>query len=923
MEKFKNYKILIFLLVFTFTAQLAWADPGDVEPPKYSYYVAYNKVKVNKTGAGLVYTQQGTSNFDTNFNSKKAEVFRNSSKSNDSNSAVCTEIVDKKSARFTFYMQAEEKEGYKFVHWENEEGEIVSSQKYCSVNVITTNYCGEYTEAESKDPKVWNNPEDNNPDYYDALYTAVFEPLVKDPLIKVSSNNTNLGMTTITHEDNSNAVENDIGDDVVLFAYTLNYDKKFIGWQKNGGTEIIGRENPWHLHVSEENAGEYTAVFEDGYKFCRMKNFGAEHRFVTAINDEGSLNDLTAIKLESSFDDVIANAGSVIEIYTDTKYVPIPDGEGTKKVTYYDFIVQNSSGVDKNYYDFSEGAYLRMPHYTKFIDEGTWAFSQADITYNEEGKKPGLRFRDNNGQASFASLTNDLYSQWYIEPIDKDLETKENYFSLDSAKLVQVGDKYYTTLRTSWNILFNPEQMTPYVVTEVDEENGTFDMEPITGNIIPAGTPVIIETKSNVVLENRMVPTTTPFTGTKPEPNKLVTSEKYFPNQKVDVDSKYKKLISNENGQLAFGGDVEISTVEDPITHQSTTYKLINGNEAYLLLDNEVVKMALPLSKIEQVGVKDRKYKVEDMLVVIYADVDKGMLWCKDQGNQSIAKTEKQDGQIDYMREITKEQKKDWDQSNWVMLQFERPAQNSDLENLLKTATGKYIKPASIKGTYSDINNYTITMANQTLQLIDGGEPYVKNLYCPANFLPKNLNINGGEGAEGIYHGEPAHYFFMNPKVQEVCEITYAVWYGDNKFIVPLPTADNPTQNDSQIDGAFTVDWKYNVLGPNPLKLSEGAAYKFYAVVQRTQNSGYLKANEPSLEPSGDFIVYPLNLNPNENNDYNNVITAIDNLQAGKAVTRVVYYNMMGVASDVPHRGINIVVTEYSDGSRTAVKMLR
>jgi len=908
MEKFKNYKILIFLLVFTFTAQLAWADPGDVEPPKYSYYVAYNKVKVNKTGAGLVYTQQGTSNFDTNFNSKKAEVFRNSSKSNDSNSAVCTEIVDKKSARFTFYMQAEEKEGYKFVHWENEEGEIVSSQKYCSVNVITTNYCGEYTEAESKNTTIWHNPQDNNPDYYDALYTAVFEPLVKDPLIKVSSNNTNLGMTTITHEDNSNAVENDIGDDVVLFAYTLNYDKKFIGWQKNGGTEIIGRENPWHLHVSEENAGEYTAVFEDGYKFCRMKNFGAEHRFVTAINDEGSLNDLTAIKLESSFDDVIANAGSVIEIYTDTEYVPIPDGEGTKKVTYYDFIVQNSSGVDKDYYDFSGGAYLRMPHYTRFADEGTWAFSQADITYNDEGEKTGYRFRDNNGQASFNSFTNDLYSQWYIEPIDKDLETCENYFSLDPAKLVQVGDKYYTTLRTSWNILFNPEQMTPYVVTSVDEETGTFEMEPITGNIIPLGTPVIIETKSTRVEENRMVPTkTAEASGAVPSGNLLQHSEKYFPNQDPPV-SNCKGLYRNANGQLAFGGN-KLSTV--------------NGNEAYLSVASEVVRIEKqPLAKIEKDGVKNGKYIVEDQLVVIYADIDEGRLWCKDQGNKSIAKTEKQDGQIDYMREITKEQKKDWDQSNWVMLQFEQPAQNSDLENLLKTATGKYIEPASIKGTYSDINNFTITMANQTLKLIDGGEPYVKNLYCPANFLPKNLNINGGEGAEGIYHGEPAHYFFMNPKVQEVCEITYAEWDGDNLFIVPLPTAENPTQNDSQIDGAFTVDWTYNVLGPNPPNLLEDAAYKFYAVVQRTQNSGYLKAKEPSREPSGDFIIYPLNLNPNENNDYNNVITAIGGVQSGKTVSRVVYYNLMGVASAVPFQGVNIVVTEYSDGSRQARKVV-
>lgn len=70
------------------------------------------------------------------------------------------------------------------------------------------------------------------------------------------------------------------------------------------------------------------------------------------------------------------------------------------------------------------------------------------------------------------------------------------------------------------------------------------------------------------------------------------------------------------------------------------------------------------------------------------------------------------------------------------------------------------------------------------------------------------------------------------------------------------------------------------------------------------------------------YVVYPLQINK-VTTEENGVITALEGLVGGKAVARVVYYNTMGVASDVPHRGINIVVTEYSDGSRTAVKMLR
>jgi hypothetical protein len=894
MNRFLKFKTLLFLMLFAFAGQNAWAE-------NYSWFNfdVYVKAKV-KTADGLVYDNPETgtvyAKLACNSAEKENHEYAHTHPSNASD--VQTFSLDAT-------LHAIPNAGFKFLYWTKEDGSIISASEAeqndgkatVACNATLRCYYGE-NGADDKNHAASHNSLIEQYGTYSNIfnYYAVFEPILAS--IAVKSNNTNLGRAICSKYDNKK------DDQVTIKAYCIDYDTKFLGWEVNG--EIISRENPYTFTVTNEASDEpiiYTAVFENGYNFHRIRNYVTKN-YLNAISDDGNTSTLvsggaiTSLQLNSNdLNDVMYEAGSIVDIY----YARIPNDTRY----YYDYFVQGAKA--SRYYDFDPddptsstgGVFLRMPFDAKTYTN-TWAFATAN-----EG---GFRFTDDNGTPKI-TMGERPESQWYIECVDKDLNTKENYFSLDPAKLVEVDGKYYTTLRTSWNILFNPEQMTPYIVKSVNETEGTFEMEPITGNIIPAGTPVIIEAKSNDVEENRMVPTlTAAASGAVPSGNLLQVSTKYFPNQPAPV-SNCKALYKNANGQLAFGGNA-LSTV--------------NGNEAYLSVANEVVKIeTLPLSEIEQVGVKNRKYIVEDLLVVIYADIDEGRLWCKDQGNKSIAKTEKQDGQIDYMREITKEQKKDWDQSNWVMLQFEQPAQNSDLENLLKTATGKYIEPASIKGTYSDINNFTITMANQTLKLIDGGEPYVKNLYCPANFLPKNLNINGGEGAEGIYHGEPAHYFFMNPKVQEVCEITYAEWDGDNLFIVPLPTAENPTQNDSQIDGAFTVDWTYNVLGPNPPNLLEGAAYKFYAVVQRTQNSGYLKANEPSLEPSGDFIIYPLNLNPNENNDYNNVITAIGGVQAGKTVTRVVYYNLMGVESDVPHPGINIVETRYSDGSRSVVKVMK
>ena len=1008
MFKLKNYKILLLLMLFALAGQRVWAV--DPTPQKFSYYVAYNKVKVNKTGAGLVYTQQGTKDFDTNFNSKKAEVFRNYSKSNDSNGAVCTEIVDKQSAQFTFYMQAEEKEGYKFVRWINEAGEEVSTQKYCSVSVITSNYCGEYTEAESKDTSVWNNPQENNLNYYDALYTAVFEPLVKDPLIKVRSNNTNLGMTTITHEDNSNAVENDIGDDVVLFAYIVNYDKKFLGWQKNG--EIVSRENPWHMQVSEENAGEYTAVFDDGYKFCRMKNFGTEHRYITAVNDEGGLDDLTAIQLEDSFDDMIANAGSVIEIYTETTYVPIPDGEGTKKVTYHDFKVQNSSGVDKGYYDFSAGKYLRMPHYTKFFDEGTWAFSQADITYNEEGKKTGLRFRDKNGNASFASLTNDPYSQWYIEPMDKDLETKENYFSLDPNKLVEVDGKYYTTLRTSWNILFNPDQMTPYVVTEVDEENGTFDMEPITGNIIPAGTPVIIETKSNDIEDNRMVPTTTAAASDAvPSGNLLQHSEKYFPNQDAPV-SNCKGLYKNANGQLAFGGNA-LNTV--------------NGNEAYLSVASEVVLPkpihTVTLAELVANGEVGETYEITDLTSVDVVDHDQ-LLICKD--NNGYANKDKNTANyIDYMQRTNGIDT--YDQSNWIGLR--RPEGQEFSANVLGTplkgVVGKLIDtinpefqliqlPEATTGTAastalnpyiaasfyglnhqkSEVNNkWYFFVQPKPMELANiewvqwNGEKFVAvNNEAHSNWntakLQGEFEFNGSYLEQGGVFLEAGHIYKMCPAVVKYNDGTnhphvYVIgtvndlnsgdwnpnkgvemWTRDGNIYTATLTvndADNGagyfsftkklgaswtdinayrfgadtesmeyarnypvSESDLDTELPMRADWSD---GTRPFKLSSGT-YRL-TVNLRTMKLivSKTKVTATGRDGSRQYVVYPLALEK-VTSEEGGVITGLRDL-TNPEVIGTDYYNTTGMRSSRPWPGVNIVVTRYSDGSRSAVKVVK
>lgn len=75
---------------------------------------------------------------------------------------------------------------------------------------------------------------------------------------------------------------------------------------------------------------------------------------------------------------------------------------------------------------------------------------------------------------------------------------------------------------------------------------------------------------------------------------------------------------------------------------------------------------------------------------------------------------------------------------------------------------------------------------------------------------------------------------------------------------------------------------------------------------------------------SSKFIIFPLMASPSGSNgsDLGNV-TKVKEVVTSREVTSVHYYNLMGVESSKPFDGINIVVTTYSDGSRTSKKILR
>ena len=329
-----------------------------------------------------------------------------------------------------------------------------------------------------------------------------------------------------------------------------------------------------------------------------------------------------------------------------------------------------------------------------------------------------------------------------------------------------------------------------------------------------------------------------------------------------------------------------------------------------------------------------QEYTISDELVAVACAEDNWgnvYLWCKDQA-LSINPTYNTNDYEDFMTENAGFNG-DWDQSNWIALRFFNGgvrSQTGDLYSTIKEYVGWKIKELTVKGVYSNKYNYVLDMSTTSLET-NGRLDYPLNLYCPANFLQENLD---GQ-ATGRTTTADRHYFFMNPKIQEVCSITYAVWNGET-FELPDVSSGNP----ANIPGIIDVYWDFNnMYAENPETgdviynlyedLVVGAAYKFKAIVQRPEpapKNSSLRDGETGHTPGGyasdgSYKVYPFDFDPK---DPENIITAVESVDVGDSrVKSVKYVNVAGIVSDRPFQGVNIVVKERTDGSKVVTKIVR
>ncbi len=310
------------------------------------------------------------------------------------------------------------------------------------------------------------------------------------------------------------------------------------------------------------------------------------------------------------------------------------------------------------------------------------------------------------------------------------------------------------------------------------------------------------------------------------------------------------------------------------------------------------------LRKLCADGVEQNNYTISNNLLGVYASADGTKLWVKDDTGQSIWETEpsatwKDNFAIEFEGDDgipanTRMEQANYDQSNWCELHL--------TSGNAASFVNKIISGGSIEGKFTDKLNPTMENVSLSLDDIYSESSYALNYYIPANFL-------GSQSCHTDMHGQEGHgdYFFMNPKPQEVVEIVWAIW--DSEHQVFMMSTD-PIRNTHQFEGEFTINPEMNIR--TDVSITDGYGYNFKAIIRKTA-SGLRDVN------GGNYEVYPLDLD--EGID---PATAIESITAGNGeVKSVKYVNVAGMVSDTPFQGVNIVVTEYTDGTRTATKMLK
>ena len=139
--------------------------------------------------------------------------------------------------------------------------------------------------------------------------------------------------------------------------------------------------------------------------------------------------------------------------------------------------------------------------------------------------------------------------------------------------------------------------------------------------------------------------------------------------------------------------------------------------------------------------------------------------------------------------------------------------------------------------------------------------------------------------------------------------------------------------NPDEDDNIQALSWTGGLNENTGLYVGVGANLKKTPILKNDFILCWVRYTKAAELPEGAVIgVEKIKVTDYANNDYTSPryditvvpkISAVENINAGKAVAGVKYYNVAGQVADKAFDGVNVVVTTYVDGTQSVVKVVK
>lgn len=534
----KAFTIVVMVCLYSLQAL------ANLGGPTFYYYI---EAQAKPTGYGKVYAT------DENIEPPLEDYSGIKGKHN----KIPTSIEGLNAVTITAYLFAEPEDGYIFTHWarvnKNTGAEDIFSWQKNTSDIFTVS-SSHTTSDEEKEI------------YYYAHFSKIGQ------IYPVSSND-DLGSVTI------DIPENKIGDDVTITALPNKLTGKFMGWRFGNSSNLI-TQNPYTLKATQQNSGTYTAVFESKEIstkgiYCYIRNKGSNRTLGVTGSKEGVM-DADHREFRYSMMAVPSNSNRIHAIPANVIKVT---GESTKtgSLKNVEMIAQGVSTYTLSNSTFNvvkqhDGTYFIFGDrggFTGYIKD--WGGTTRTYEFIGKVRTPSLYNR---------GVDNESESQWHIDIIDED-NIDENYFgAMPEANCTKNG-KYYTTMYTAFPYKCM-DGVKAYTVDRLTD-TGIPHLKKIENDIVPAYTAVVLECKSTITKENRLLPLTEDV---NPIPGKNMLKGEIWLDDTSGEEANYRTLFDPSYMRI-LGNDAKFSNINltDPVSGKVLTY--IANNTCYLDLSGE------------------------------------------------------------------------------------------------------------------------------------------------------------------------------------------------------------------------------------------------------------------------------------------------------------------------------------------------